>query len=94
MVRIVAMCCLDIPGNELAVATHAALQVDKVVGVANGANALGDLLALPGETLVLVASGCHVLRHLLQARCRLWRTARTALLRLVVGVDRGARAPA
>ena len=34
---------LDIPGNELAVATHAALQVDKVVGVADGADALGDL---------------------------------------------------
>ena len=49
---------LDIPGNELAVATHAALQVDKVVGVADGADALGDLLALPGEALVLVASGC------------------------------------
>ena len=39
---------LDIPRNELAVATHAALQVDKVVGVADGADALGDLLALPG----------------------------------------------
>jgi hypothetical protein len=46
---------LDIPRNELAVATHAALQVHKVIGVAKGANALRDLLALPGETLVLVA---------------------------------------
>ena len=40
MVRIVSMWLLDIPGNELAVATHAALQVDKVVGVADGADAL------------------------------------------------------
>jgi hypothetical protein len=45
---------LDIPCNELAVAADTALQVDKVVGVADGAKALRDLLALPGETLVLV----------------------------------------
>jgi len=48
---------LDIPSNELPVATHTARQVNKVVGVADGANALGDLLTLPGETLVLVARG-------------------------------------
>src|SRR5215470_11377258 len=77
---------LDIPRNELAVTTHAALQVHKVVGVADGANALGDLLTLPGETLVLLARGLHVLRHLLQARGRLWWAARTALVQLVVRV--------
>src|SRR5215510_11655895 len=48
---------LDIPGNELAVATDTALQVDKVVGMADGAYALGDRLALPGETLGLLTSG-------------------------------------
>jgi hypothetical protein len=51
---------LDIPSDEFAVATHPALQVDKVVRVANGANALGDRLALPGEALVFVASHFHV----------------------------------
>jgi len=55
---------LDIAGNALPMATHAALHVNKVVGVADGANALGDLLALPGEARVLVASGCHILRYL------------------------------
>ena len=45
---------LDISCNEFAVATHAALHVHKMVGVANGADALRDLLALSGETLVLV----------------------------------------
>ena len=78
---------LDITGNELAVATHAALQVDKVVGVANGADALGDLsraarrgAGARGERL---STSCC---DLLQARCRLWGTARTTLCRLVVGV--------
>ena len=77
---------LDITSNELAVATYAALQVDKVVGVADGADALGDLLALSSEALVLVASGFHVLRHLLQARCHLWGAARGAMGRRVMGV--------
>ena len=57
-----------------------------MVGVADGADALGDLLALPGEALVLLASGFHVLRDLLQARCRLWGPARTTLCRLAVRV--------
>jgi hypothetical protein len=77
---------LDIPGNARAVATHAALQIDKVVGMADGADALGDRLALPSEALVLVASGCHSLCHLLQVRCRLWRTTWPALGRRVRGV--------
>src|SRR5713101_4327269 len=76
---------LDIPGNELAVATHAALQVDKVVGVADGADTLGDLLALFAEALVLVASGFHVLLHLLQARGYFWRAARARLCRFASG---------
>src|SRR2546423_5988756 len=72
---------LDITGNQFAVATYPSLQVDKVVGVADGAYALGDRLALPGEALVLVASGFHVLRNLLQARCRLWGTTWTTFFR-------------
>jgi hypothetical protein len=44
---------LAITSNELPVPTHPALQVDKVVGMAHAADALGDLLAVLGETLVL-----------------------------------------
>ena len=51
---------LDITGNEFPVPTHPALQVDKVVGMANGADALGDLLALLGEAVMLVASGIRM----------------------------------
>jgi hypothetical protein len=80
---------LDIPGQALAVATHAALQVDQGVGGAEGAEALGDRLALSGEALGLVVSRFHVLRHLLQARCRLWGTTWTTLCRLAVGVVEG-----
>src|SRR2546421_8552146 len=72
---------LDIPGNELAVAPYAALHVDKVVGVADGPDTLGDQLALPSEALVFVARGGHVLRHLLQARCRLGRATWITLCR-------------
>src|SRR5919109_2589887 len=77
---------LDIPSNEFAVATHTALQVHKVVGLAEGANALGDRLALAGKALVFLASAFHVLRHLLQARRRLWGTTWPTLCRLAVGV--------
>jgi hypothetical protein len=76
---------LDIPGNELTIATHATLQVDKVVRVADSANALGDLRALLGEALVLVASGFDFLRNLLDTRCHLWGAPWTPLCWLVVG---------
>jgi hypothetical protein len=56
-----------------------------VVGVAHGANALGDLLALSGETVVFLASRFHCLFNLLQARGPFWRAPRAALFRLVVG---------
>ena len=62
---------LDIPRNELAVATHAALSVNKVVGVANGAHALRDLLALCAEALVLLARRFHLVRHLRETWHRL-----------------------
>src|SRR5712691_4857188 len=78
--------CLDITGNELAVSPSPSIQVNKVVGVTDSADTLGDRLALPGEALVLVASGFDVLRNLLQARCRLWGTTWSTLCR-----PRGAR---
>jgi hypothetical protein len=77
---------LDISGNELAVATHAAIEVDKVVGMADGTDALGDLFALPGEVLVLLTRGFHGLRSLLQTHGRLWGATGTALWRLAVDV--------
>ena len=85
---------LDIRRNELAVATHAALQVDKVVGVADGADALGDLLALRAEALVLLASRLPPPVRPAPGLRRLWGAAWAALCRRVVGVVAGALAPA
>ena len=62
---------LDIPGNELAVSPYPAVQVDQVVGVTDGADTLGDLLTLPCEALMFLASCVRLLRDLLDARCPL-----------------------
>ena len=77
---------LDIAGNQLRVATHASIQVDKVVRVTDGPDALSDRLSPPHETLVLVASCFHLALGLLQTRGHLGRTPRAVLCRLVVGV--------
>jgi hypothetical protein len=77
---------VDIPSDTFPVATHAALHVNTVVGAPNGADALGDRLALPDEALVLLARGCHVLYNLLQARCRFGGTPWTTLCTRAVGV--------
>ena len=79
---------LDISGNELAVATHAAIEVDKVVGMADGTDALCDLFALPGEALVLVllTRGFHLGRSLLQTHGRLGGGTGTALARFAIDV--------
>jgi hypothetical protein len=45
----------DIGGDQLAVSTHAAFEIDKVIGLADGLKALFDLLALLGQSLVLTA---------------------------------------
>src|SRR5712691_1500868 len=66
---------LDSTGNALAVATDAALQVDAVVGVADGTKALAHLLSLPGKALVLLASRLPFLLGLLQTWCCLWGPA-------------------
>ena len=76
---------MDIPGNELAIAPHPALHVDKVIRVANGADTLGDLLTLPGEAVVFLTSRFYVLSYLFQIRCRFCRTAWTTLCRLASG---------
>jgi hypothetical protein len=72
-----------------AMATHAALQGDNVVGVADGAQARRDLLARCGAGLVLVARGVHVLRSLRHTRDRLWGTTWPTLCRRVIGVGTG-----
>jgi hypothetical protein len=42
----------DIGGDQLAVSTHAAVEVDKVIGLADGLKPLFDLLALLGQSRV------------------------------------------
>src|ERR1044071_6614502 len=77
---------LDIAGNELAIAPHAALHVHKMVGVADGADALGNHLTLSSKALVLVASGFHVLRNLPQVCCGLGGMTWATLCRCAVGI--------
>src|SRR5689334_9413820 len=70
---------MDIPGNEFAVTTHATLQIDKVIGMADRTDALGDLLALCTEALVRVARYLQRVFALSQVCDALGRTARAAL---------------
>jgi hypothetical protein len=74
---------LDICGNEWAVSTHPALKVDKMIGMADTADALGHLFSLQGEALMLTPGRFEHLFGLLQAHGRLWRAARTAFFGLV-----------
>src|SRR5215475_76786 len=67
---------LDIRGNESTIATHPALQVDKVVGVANAPDTRLHLGPLLSETLVLTTGRCERVLGLLQAHGFLWGTAR------------------
>src|SRR5882724_951462 len=75
---------LEISGNELAVSTHPALQIDTMVVVADGTDAIGDLLAWLGQALVCTTGCFERLCGLLQAHGRLWGAAWTALFGLVV----------
>src|SRR4029453_16852348 len=45
---------LDISRNELPIATHTSLPIDKVVSMADSADTLSDLLSLRAEALVLL----------------------------------------
>jgi hypothetical protein len=69
----------DIPGHTRAMAPPASFQVHTRGGVADGADALGAVRALPGEALGLVTRGVHRLGALLQAGDALRRTARAPL---------------
>ena len=74
---------LDISGNELTVSTHPALEIDKLVGMADATDALSDLLAVLREALVLTTGRFECLRGVLQAHGGFWGPARTALFGLV-----------
>ncbi len=76
---------LDVVDNELAVSTHTALEVDKVIRMANRADALGHLLSLLGQALVFTAGRVEFLLGLLQTHGLRRGAARTALLRIVTG---------
>src|SRR5438093_10083329 len=74
---------LDICRNELAVAPHAALHIDAVVGLTEATNALGDLLSLGADALALLARRVRVLGALLQACGGLWGAPRPPFCRRV-----------
>src|SRR2546422_201024 len=63
---------LDIRGDELAVSAHPALEIDKMVVVANATDTRLDLFALLSETLVLTTSRVECLLGVLQAHGCLW----------------------
>ena len=75
--------CVDICRNELTVATHAALSIDHVVDLADGTEALRDLLSLRAEALGLEARRLHCLCEMLQAGGSFWRATWATLLRCV-----------
>jgi hypothetical protein len=77
---------LDIAGNQLPVAPYTTLQVDKVIRMTDGPDALSDHLSLPHEMLVLVARCVYRALGLFQTRGHLGRTPRAVLCRRVVGV--------
>src|SRR6516162_5710938 len=69
---------LDISGNELAIATYPSLEVDKVVGVADGADALTDLRSRLRQAVVLLLRSFNRLRGLIETRRGFWRATRAA----------------
>ena len=73
----------DICRNEPTVSPHATLSIDKVGGLSDCTEALGDLLSLGAEPLKLLARRWRVLCELLQADGRLWGATWAALVRRV-----------
>src|SRR5215472_12896352 len=70
---------LDIRGNESTVSAHAALEIDKMVIVANATDTRLDLFALRSEPRVLATGRFERLLGLLQAHGCLWGPTRPAL---------------
>ena len=77
---------VDISGNELAVATHTALEIDTMVIVPDATDALANVLALLSEALMLTTGGFECLRGVLQAHRGFGGPARPALFGLVTRV--------
>ena len=65
---------LDIGGNELTIAAYPALEIDKVVVVANAPDTRLDLFTLLTETRVLTTGRFECLLSLLQAHGFFWGT--------------------
>ena len=74
----------DIGGDQLAVSTYAAFEIDPVIGLANGLKALCDLIALLGQALVLTAGRVSGVLSVFKAYGRFWRTAWTTLCKRVI----------
>src|SRR5713101_792445 len=74
---------LDICGNALAVSTHTTRKIDTMVVVADGADAVCDVLTLLSYALVCTAGHFAHLLGLLQAHGLLWGAAQTAFFGLV-----------
>jgi hypothetical protein len=80
---------VEISRNELAVATDATLEGNKLGGLADGTNAPCDLLSVLGQALVLTACRYERLLSVLTAHGFLRGAARTVLLWLVAcGLER------
>lgn len=74
---------MDISRNALAVSTHTTLSIDKVVRLADGADALGHRLSLRADALTLLVCRLRFRGDLLQACGGLWEAARSPLCRRV-----------
>src|SRR5215467_1915835 len=75
--------CLDIRGNEAAVSAHAALEIDKMVIVANATDTRLDLFALLRKSHVLATGRCEHVLGLCQAHGFLGGVSWTALFRCI-----------
>ncbi len=84
---------LKVGGNEAAVSTHAALEIDKMIVVAHASDVLLDPFALPCEPFALKLGRVEGLLGLLQTHGALWGAASSALFGCVTGACRLALQP-
>src|SRR5215470_952811 len=76
---------LNIGGDEWAVSAHPALEIDKMIIVADATDVRLDLLTLLSETLMRTTRRFECLLGLLQAHGLFWGTARPGRFGLVTG---------
>jgi hypothetical protein len=84
---------VEISGNAVTGATHPALAIDTMGGMADAAEARSDRLALLREALVRTTGRFACLRGVLQAHGGVWGPARPALGRLVTWAVLGSVPP-